>query len=118
MFDDAVKNFWIVFGEVGEDFAVNQNVFLFHRAHEFGVGETFCIEDGVDFDYPFAAACTFFVAAVAESIGSCVKDGFLGGAFVRRAGEAIALRHFEKVSSVFEGVNCFFYACHKIELKI
>ena len=47
-----------------------------------------------------------------------VKDGFLRGAFVRRASEAITLRHFEKVSSVFEGVNCFFYACHKIELKI
>jgi len=72
---------------------------FFQGTHEFGVGEAFFVEGGVQANIPESTHVAFFVAAVSEGISACVHDGFISRPLFFGTRKPITLHLFKNVSS-------------------
>jgi hypothetical protein len=84
------KGFWILAGELGQDFAIKINLVLLEEGNEFAVRETQGADGSVDLDIPESAEVILFIAAIAEGVSSGMGNRYLGLAFFFGAAEAIA----------------------------
>jgi len=65
-FKNIFKHFGFVFGEVGEDFAINGDIGLEKLVNELGIVYAMFAGGGIDFDGPELAHCAFLFLAVSE----------------------------------------------------
>lgn len=70
----SFKGLRFVFGERGEDFAVNRNALNFEGVDELAVGDAEWARGRVDADVPERAKVTFLVLAVVEGILTGVHE--------------------------------------------
>jgi len=93
----------VVFGEVGQDFAVEGDIALLEGIDEFGVGDTGSGADGgVDAEGPDAACEALLGLAVTEGVATSMEDGLFGGALFGGAAEAIALGLSQDISAALK----------------
>lgn len=112
--DDSIESLWVVVSEVSEDLAVDLDTLLLYCSHKLGVGETLCVESGVDLYDPEVSAVTLLVAAVCKSVCAGVRDRFVCCALVGRSAESIAFDLLEDIPPRLKRVYSFFYSCHGI----
>ncbi len=82
--DDSFKGLRFVFGESGEDFAVNRDAFYLEGVNELAVGKSEWARGGVDADVPECAEVTLLVFSVVEGVFTRMHESvpshtFLGG---------------------------------------
>lgn len=65
---NCFKSFWLIDGEVRENFAVDSDVFCFHTSDELRIGKAFSARSVIDSGDPEGAEVAFFVATIAISI--------------------------------------------------
>lgn len=103
-----------MFGQVGQDLAVDLDIGLLELIDEPGVGEAMFAGSGVDLDGPELAEFALFLFAVGELEAPGMQGRFLGLAVFGFAGPQKALRVLEKFLAA---LCCFwstFYSCHII----
>lgn len=71
----------MVFGELGEDFAVKLNVCFFKLMNELAVGNIVLARRRVNFDVPEFAEITLLFSAIMKRVSACVEQRFARGAF-------------------------------------
>lgn len=81
----------MILGQSGEDFAIDEQAFLFGSTNEFRVRQTKRSKGGVNLDVPKSAEVTLLVAAMFARIGKCFGDGHFGHALLGFASVAITL---------------------------
>ena len=81
--EKLLEHFRFMLGEICEDLAIDHDFLFLKCGDEFAVGHTFCSCGGVDLHAPQPSRGPLFLFAPAECMAPCVKQGFLGGAFLR-----------------------------------
>lgn len=109
---NLLENFRMFSCNLGEDFAIKGNVFLFEGTNEFTVGKSLG-ESGVDADVEESAHVTLFVTSVSKGVGTSMRNSFVCLAFLCRTSKTIAFYLLEDISTGLECINSFFYACHR-----
>ncbi len=66
-----------MFGEIGEDFSVELNVFLFEGAHKFTVGSSLVFQGRTDLNVPESFEIILLVFSVREGVFPGVDDCFV-----------------------------------------
>lgn len=111
-FHNFFKHFRLAFGELGEHFAVEVNLFLFQGGDELAVRKTERSDGGVDFDSPEAAEVALFIAPMIKSVFAGVEQGDLGFALFLGAAEAVALNRAQNAAAVGGGNGSSFDSRH------
>ncbi len=96
MANDSFECLGFVFGEGGEDLAIEDDTFLLERIDELAVGDAERAGSGVDADVPKRSEVALLVLAVVEGVLTCVHVGFPSDALFLGAAMAITLRLLEQ----------------------
>lgn len=102
----------MLYGEFGEDFAVEFDVVFFLDINKSRIGETVLAEGVVEADDPEASERALFGSPVTIGVLAGLHDGFFGGAIICLAMPTKSLGHFEDVLSSFVGGNTAFDSWH------
>lgn len=106
----------MLYGEFGEDFAVEFDVVFFLDIDKSRIGETVLAEGVVEADDPEASERSLLGAAVTIGVLAGFHDGFFGGAIICLAMPTKSLSHLEDVLSSFVGGNTAFDSWHNSAL--
>ena len=104
----------MIFGDIGEDLAIESDIFRFESGDESGVCHAERSDSGIDACLPESAGVSLLVLAVSESVGAGVLDGDFSFALFGRAAEAIAFDGFQNIFSPLQGDCSSFNSCHKL----
>lgn len=97
-----------MFGELGQDFAIEFDFVLFEPVNKPAVGETKRADGGVNLNLPEPAEVTFFPPAVSQSVFAGVEQGLARGAFFLASAETEALSRSQDFPSAFQtGCSAF-----------
>ena len=104
----------MIFGDIGEDLAIESDIFRFESGDESGVCHAERSDSGIDACLPESAGVGFLVFAVSESVGASMLDSNFSFALFGRAAEAIAFDGFQNIFSPLQGDCSSFDSCHKL----
>jgi len=76
--DDGVKSRWVLFGDLGHNFAVEGHIGFFHSANELAVADLVFGESGAELDVPEGTSCAFLDPTITTGVGAGFDDGGLG----------------------------------------
>src|SRR3989344_916086 len=110
------KHRWLVFGEVGEDFSVEQDIFAFQCGNQAAVTHIASAARGVYFNVPKAAEHPFLFFAALEHPRPGVQKRFFGGSFFRFSAPEEALGMLQQAFSFLMGDFSSFDARHKFRI--
>ena len=106
----------MLYGEFGEDFAVEFDVVLFLDIDKSRIGESVLAEGVVEADDPEASERALLGSPVTIGVFSGFHDGFFGGAIICLAMPTEPFGHLEDVLSSFVGGNTAFDSWHNSAL--
>lgn len=114
-FDDLREHLWIFSSDLGEDFAVEDDLFLFEVVHECGVVRSVQTSSGIDANLLRGAVVTLFEFAAAVGVDA----SFCGGDFCE-GDFALATPHHsfcagQDILSTLDSVGTTFNARHRRE---
>lgn len=102
-----------MFGQGGEDLAVEEDLLLECRADELRVRKSERLQSCADLVLPHAAEVVLLVLAVHELVDSGLSDGDLRLLLLGGAAEAVALGCTEHLAAVLIGRGSSFDARHR-----
>ena len=102
----------MLYGEFGEDFAVELDVVFLLDIDKSRIGETVFAEGVVEADDPETSEGSLLGAPVAIRVFAGFHDGFFGGAIICLAMPTKSFGHLEDVLSSFVGGNTAFDSWH------
>lgn len=102
----------MLYGEFGEDFAVELDVVFLLDIDKSRIGESVLAEGVVEADDPEASEGSLLGAPVAVGVLAGFHDGFFGGAIICLAMPTKSLGHLEDVLSSLVGGNTAFDSWH------
>ena len=106
----------MLYGEFGEDFAVELDVVFLLDIDKSRIGESVLAEGVVEADDPEASERALLGSPVAIGVLAGFHDGFFGGAIICLAMPTKSLGHLEDVLSSFVGGNTAFDSWHNSAL--
>ena len=106
----------MLYGEFGEDFAVELDVVFLLDIDKSRIGETVFAEGVVEADDPETSEGSLLGAPVAVGVLAGFHDGFFGGAIICLAMPTEPFGHLEDVLSSFVGGNTAFDSWHNSAL--
>jgi hypothetical protein len=110
---DAREYLWLLRSEGCEHLAVEIDAGLSLSTDEGAIGLVAEVADSrVQADDPELAEVRLLVAAVVEGVLSCVYEGLLREAYLRRAAMAEALGALQYVAAALSRCYSSFYSCH------
>lgn len=109
----AGKHFWMIGGEVGEDFTVERNICLLKLTDEGAVGlMTIFTHCGVQAYNPELTEVTFFITAMGEGVASCAHEAFMCLLNLGRSAMAEAFCARQYIGATFVCADSSFDSCH------
>jgi hypothetical protein len=111
--DERLENAGTLYGELGENFAIELDALLFFKGDKARVCEAVFAERVVEADDPETSKASLFGATIAVGILSGFQDRFLGGAVVGLPAPAETRCHFEDILSSFVGGDAAFHSRHR-----
>jgi hypothetical protein len=116
-FDQFFEHRRIVAGDLGEDLAVERNLFAFERSHEFGEARSEFADRRVDADLVQGAIVALLEFAVAVGVYACLGHRRFGEGNFGLAAPHHALRPFEDVLAALDVMHAAFDTCHMGERR-
>src|SRR5579884_698029 len=102
----------IVYGDVGEDFAIQIDACLLEAVDELAVGDLQRAAGGIDAHNPKRAEIALLEAAADVAVTERFFDGFLRGAIQLRFGKKVAFRPAKCFVAVVPPMGTSFYSWH------
>ena len=112
LLEDVLEYFWFVFGEVGEDLAVDLDIGFLELIDQLRVADAVLAGGRVDLDRPKISESPFLFLSIGELKAPGVKRRFFGLAEFRFTGPQKALRVFQKSFAAGIGNCSSFYSRH------
>lgn len=114
LFRQPFEHCRMVFGEFGENLAVEGDVGFLECADEFGIREPERAHGGIDAECPKIAKFAFLCAAVTERMCAGMADRFLGNPLLARTIETIAFGLGQNILAPLILLYTPFYSRHKL----
>ena len=107
----------MVFGKCSECLAIETDVGLLHRAHEFGVGNACLARCGIDAERENLAVLSFLFLATTERMHTGVLNGFFGSALFCRTIQPVTFCLRKDVLAALILHRTSFDACHRLGIR-
>lgn len=110
-----LKHFWILRGELGEDFSVELDVATLEVENESAIARPEWAHASVDADVPERAEIALLFPAIHARMLARLEDRFVRACHLRLSSPHEALRALEERTPLFHVNDSSFYAWHSVE---